>query len=107
MDSEATYKRGLSFAFMVEELMRMARLPTAMACTELVDALDLSTLTRMHELSGTAGAVALNRHSNDMVMAGASVRARLSEDRVAPGGQTDRIASPPRGDGAEPESSGP
>ena len=28
-------------------------------------------------------------------------------DPVAPGGQTDRTASPPRGDGAEPESSGP
>ena len=60
----------------------------------------------MHEQSVTAGAAALHRHSNDMVWR-VHLRERGEEDPVAPGGQTDRTASPPRGDGAEPESSGP
>ena len=127
MDPDATYKRILSFAFMVEELLRWL-VADRHGMHALVDALDLSTLTRMHEQSAavsprgapvalstltrmheqsvTAGAVALHRHSNDMVWR-VHLRERGEEDPVAPGGQTDRTASPPRGDGAEPESSGP
>ena len=66
MEPDATYKHLLSFAFMVEELLRWL-VADLHGMHALVDALDFSTLTRMHEQSVTAGAVALHRHSNDMV----------------------------------------
>ena len=69
MEPDATCKHLLSFAFMVEELLR--RLVADLhGMHALVDALDFSTLTRVHEQSVTAGAAALHRHSNDMVWQG-------------------------------------
>ena len=67
MDPDATYKSILSYAIMVEELMHWL-VADRHGMHALVDALDFSTLTRMHEQSvSDAGAVALHRHSNDMV----------------------------------------
>ena len=60
----------------------------------------------MHEQSATAGAAAMHRHSNDMVWR-VHLRERGEEDAVAPTVRTDRTASPPGDDGAEPEASGP
>ena len=105
MDPDATYKRILSFAFMVEELLRWL-VADRHGMHALVGALDLSTLTRMHEQSVTAGAVALHRHSNDMVWR-VHLRERGGDDTGAPAGRSGPTASPPGGDGGEPESSGP
>ena len=66
MDPDATYKHILSHAIMVEELMRWL-VADRHGMQALVDALDFSTLTRMHEQSVSTGATALRRHSNDMV----------------------------------------
>ena len=102
---EPNYKHLLSFAFMVEELLRWL-VADLHGMHALVDALDFSALTRVHEQSVTAGAVALRRHSNDMVWR-VHLRGRGEDDAVAPAGRADRTASPPGGDGAQPESSGP
>ena len=93
MEPDATYKRVLSFAFMVEELLRWL-VADLHGMHALVDALDFSTLTRVHEQSVTAGAVALHRHSNDMVWR-VHLRERGEDDPVAPAGRADRTASPP------------
>ena len=104
MDPDATYKRILSFAFMVEELMRWL-VADRHGMHALVDALDLSTLTRMHEQSVTAGAgrctVTATTWCGGCICASAARRIQSHP------GQTDRTASPRRGDGAQPESSGP
>ena len=105
MEPDATYKHVLSFAFMVEELLRWL-VADLHGMHALVDALDFSTLTRVHEQSVTAGAVALHRHSNDMVWR-VHLRGRGEDDAVAPGGRADRSTSPPGGDGAQPEGSAP
>ena len=57
MDPDTTYKRILSFAFMVEELMRWL-VADRHGMHALVGALDLSTLTRMHEQSVSAAGAA-------------------------------------------------
>ena len=104
MEPDATYKRILSFAFMVEELLHWL-VAERHGMHALVDALDFSTLTRMHEQSVSDAGAALHRRSNDMVW-----RVHLHEhgedDALAPAGHTGRSASPPDGDGAEPEASG-
>ena len=105
MDPDATCKRILSFAFMVEELMHWL-VAERHRMHALVDALDFSTLTRMHEQSVSADAVALRRHSNDMVWQ-VHLRASGEDDAVTAAGRADRTASPPGGDGAEPEAAGP
>ena len=105
MEPDATYKHVLSFAFMVEELLRWL-VADLHGMHALVDALDFSTLTRVHEQSVTAGAVALHRHSNDMVWR-VHLRGRGEDDAVAPAGRADRSTSPPGGDGAQPEGSAP
>ena len=51
MQPDATYKHLLSHAFMVEELLRWL-VADLHGMRELVDALELSTLTRVHEQSG-------------------------------------------------------
>ena len=66
MEPDATCKHFLSFAFMVEELLRWL-VADLHGMHALVDSLDFSALTRMHEQSVTAGAAALHHHSNDMV----------------------------------------
>ena len=105
MEPDATYKHVLSFAFMVEELLRWL-VADLHGMHALVDALDFSTLTRVHEQSVTAGAVALHRHSNDIVWR-VHLRGRGEDDAVAPAGRADRSTSPPGGDGAQPEGSAP
>ena len=55
MEPDATCKHFLSFAFMVEELLRWL-VADLHGMHALVDALDFSALTRMHEQSVTAGA---------------------------------------------------
>ena len=104
MDPDATYKHILSFAFMVEELMHWL-VAERHGMHALVDALDLSTLTRMHEQSVSAAGTALRRHSNDMVWR-VDLRARGGEDTGTADGRTHRTASPPGGHGVEPEASG-
>jgi len=106
MNPDATYKHILSHAVMVEELMRWL-VAERHGMHALVDALDFSTLTRMHEQSVSATGAALRRFGNDMVW-----RVHLRESGEADagttaGGRADRIASPPGGDDAEPEASGP
>ena len=101
MDPDATYKSILSHAIMVEELMHWL-VAERHGMHALVDALNLSTLTRMHEQSVSTGATALRRHSNDMVWR-VDVRARGEKDAPAPAG---RSAPPTGGDGVEPETSG-
>ena len=54
MQPDATYKHLLSHAFMVEELLRWL-VADQRGMRELVDALELSTLTRVHEQSVSAG----------------------------------------------------
>ena len=66
MDPDATYKSILSYAIMVEELMHWL-VADRHGMHALVDALDFSTLTRMHEQSVSDAGAALHRHSNDMV----------------------------------------
>ena len=83
MQPDATYKYVLSSAFMVEELMRWL-VAERHGLHALVEALDFSTLTRVHEQSVTGDGEALRRHANDMVW-----RVHL------------------RGDDAEPETPGP
>ena len=101
MDADATYKTILSHAIMVEELLRWL-VAERHGMQALVDVLDFSTLARMHEQSVSDGAVVLRRHSNDMVWR-VDVRGRGEDDAPAPAGRTGRTASPPGGDGAEPE----
>ena len=105
MEPDATYKHILSHAIMVEELLRWL-VAERHGMHALVDALDFSTLARMHEQSVSAGATALHRHSNDMVWR-VHLRGRGEDDAPAPAGHTGRSAAPPDGDGAEPEASGP
>ena len=73
MQPDATYKHLLSHAFMVEELLRWL-VADLRSMRELVDALELSTLTRVHEQSVSAGPTGLHRRGNDMVW-----RVRLRE----------------------------
>ena len=105
MEPDATYKHVLSFAFMVEVLLRWL-VADLHGMHALVDALDVSTLTRVHEQSVTAGDAALHRHSNDMVWR-VHLRESGEDDAGTAAGRADRSASPPGGDGAEPEASGP
>ena len=105
MEPDATYKHVLSFAFMVEELLRWL-VADLHGMHALVDALDVSTLTRVHEQSVTAGDAALRRHSNDMVWR-VHLRESGEDDAGTAAGRADWTASPPGGDGAEPEASGP
>ena len=105
MDADTTYKTILSHAVMVEELLRWL-VAERHGMHALVDALDFSTLARMHEQSVSDGAVALRRHSNDMVWR-VNLREHGEDDAPAPAGHTGRSASPPGGDDAEPEASGP
>ena len=104
MDPDATYKSILSHAIMVEELMHWL-VADWHGMHALVDALDFSTLTRMHEQSVSAAGAALRRHSNDMVWR-VHLRGRGEDDAPASSGRTGRTASPPGGDGVEPETSG-
>ena len=101
MDPDTTYKHILSHAIMVEELMRWL-VAERHGMQALVDALDLSTLTRMHEQSVSDGAVVLRRHSNDMVWR-VNLRERREDDAPAPAEHTTPSTG---GDGAEPEASG-
>ena len=105
MDPDATYKSILSYAIMVEELMHWL-VADRHGMHALVDALDFSTLTRMHEQSVSDAGAALHRHSNDMVWR-VNLRERGENDANAPGGRADRTASPPGDEGAQPEASGP
>ena len=105
MDPDATYKSILSYAIMVEELMHWL-VADRHGMHALVDALDFSTLTRMHEQSVSDAGAALHRHSNDMVWR-VNLRERGENDADAPGGRADRTASPPGDEGAQPEASGP
>ena len=105
MDPDATYKSILSHAIMVEELMHWL-VADRHGLHALVDALDFSTLTRMHEQSVSDAGTALRRHSNDMVWR-VHLRGRGEYDAGAPAGRTDRTASPPGNEGAQPEASGP
>ena len=105
MEPGATCKHLLSFAFMVQELLRWL-VADWHGMHALVDALDFSTLERVHEQSVTAGAAALHHHSNDMVWR-VHLRERGEDDAVAPAGRADRSTSPPGGDGAQPEGSAP
>ena len=66
MRPDPTYKTIFAHPFMVEELMRWL-VADLHGARELVDALDLSRLRRVHEQSVTSGAGALHRHANDMV----------------------------------------
>ena len=73
MQPDATCKHLLSHAFMVEELLRWL-VADLRGMRGLVDALELSTLTRVHEQSVSAGPTRLHRRGNDMVW-----RVRLRE----------------------------
>jgi len=73
MQPDATYKHLLSHAFMVEELLRWL-VADLRGMRELVDALEFSTLTRVHEQSVSTGPTGLHRRGNDMVW-----RVRLRE----------------------------
>ena len=101
MDPDATYKHILSFAFMVEELMRWL-VAERHGMHALVDALDFSSLTRTHEQSVSDDGAGLRRHSNDMVWR-VDLRGRGEEDSPAPAG---RSAPPTGGDGAESDTCG-
>ena len=92
MDPDATYKSILSYAIMVEELMHWL-VADRHGIHALVDALDFSTLTRMHEQSVSDAGAALHRHSNDMVWR-VNLRERGENDADAPGGRADRTAPP-------------
>ena len=105
MDADTTYKTILSHAVMVEELLRWL-VAERHGMQTLVDALDFSTLTRMHEQSVSDAGAALHRRSNDMVWR-VNLRRRGEDDALASAGRADRTASPPGGDDAEPEASGP
>ena len=73
MQPDATYKHLLSHTFMVEELLRWL-VADLRGMRELVDALEFSTLTRVHEQSVSTGPTGLRRRGNDMVW-----RVRLRE----------------------------
>ena len=105
MDPDTTYKRILSHAFMVEELMRWL-VAERHGMHALVDALDLPTLTRMHEQSVRAAGAAQRRYGNDMVWR-VRLRERGANDSGAPAGRTGPTASPRGGNGGQPEVSGP
>ena len=62
MDPDATYKSILSYAIMVEELMHWL-VADRHGMHALVDALDFSTLTRMHEQSVSDAGAALDRRT--------------------------------------------
>ena len=104
MEPDATYKHILSFAFMVEELLRWL-VADVYGMRKLVDALDFSTLMRVQEQSVTPSAGALHRHSNDMVW---RVRLRESDDKDAGPevGRTGRSAGPADAEGAPGAESG-
>ena len=90
MDPDTTYKRILSFSFMVEELMRWL-VADRHGMHALVDALDLSTLTRMHEQSVSSAGAAQRRYGNDMVW-----RVNLRERSGGRYGRTGRAQRPNR-----------
>ena len=73
MEPDATYKHLLSSAFMVEELMRWL-VADRHGMHALVDSLDFSTLTRMHEQSVTDDGEALRRRSNGLTLTGSGRR---------------------------------
>ena len=104
MQPDATYKYVLSSAFMVEELVRWL-VADRHGLHALVEALDFSTLTRVHEQSVTDDGEALRRRSNDMVWR-VHLRERGGDDAPAPRARTHRTASPGGGGDAEPEVSG-
>ena len=104
MQPDATYKYVLSSAFMVEELVRWL-VADRHGLRALVEALDFSTLTRVHEQSVTGHREALRRHANDMVWR-VHLREHFADDAPAPRARPHRTALPKGGD-AEPETSGP
>ena len=103
MQPDATYKHLLSHAFMVEELLRwlVADLHGMHGMHELVDALELSTLTRVHEQSVSVTATGLHRRGNDMVW-----RVRLRERAGEDADLVDDREAPPDGDAAPSATSG-
>ena len=105
MNPDATYKHIPSHAVMVEELMRWL-VAERHGMHALVDALDFSTLTRMQEQSVSAAGAALRRFGSDMVWR-VHLRESCEDDAGTAVGRADRTASPPGGDDAEPEASGP
>ena len=104
MEPDATYKHILSFAFMVEELLRWL-VADVHGMHELVDALDFSTLMRVQEQSVTAGDRVLHRHSNDMVWR-VRLRESVEEDAGPDVGRTARSAVPADAEGAPGAESG-
>ena len=106
MNPDATYKHILSHAVMVEELMRWL-VAERHGMHALVDALDFSTLTRMHEQSVSAAGVALRRFGNDMVWQVHLREGGEDEAGATAIGRADRAAAPPGGDDAEHDASGP
>ena len=105
MQPDATYKYVLSSAFMVEELVRWL-VAERHGLHALVEALDFTTLTRVHEQSVTGDAEALRRRSNDMVWR-VHLRERAGDDAPAPRAGSRRAVAPGGGGDAEPEASGP
>ena len=95
MQPDATYKHLLFRAFMVEELLRRL-VADLRGMRELVDALERSTLTRVHEQSVSIGPTALHRRGNDMVWR-VRLRERPGEDADLAG---DREAPPAATSGA-------
>ena len=105
MQPDATYKYLLSSAFMVEELIRWL-VAERHGLHALVETLDFSTLTRVHEQSVTGDGEALRRHANDMVWQ-VHLREHGTGDAASPRARPDRGASPGDGGDAEPEACGP
>ena len=104
MEPDATYKYLLSSAFMVEELMCWL-VAERHGMHALVEALDVSTLTRVHEQSVTGDGEALRRRSNDMVWR-VHLREHDAGDAASPRTRPERAASPAGGGGTQPEASG-
>ena len=100
MQPDATYKHLLSHAFMVEELLRWL-VADLRGMHALVDALELSTLTRVHEQTVSVTATGLHRRGNDMVW-----RVRLRERAGEDADLADDREVPPDGDAAPGATSG-
>ena len=98
------YKYVMSSTFMVKDLMRWL-VAKRHGMHALVEALDLSTLTRVHEQSVTDDGEALRRRSNDMVWR-VHLREHGADDAAAPGTQPHRAASRAGGDGTQAETTG-
>ena len=91
MDPDATYKSILSYAIMVEELMHWL-VADRHGMHALVDALDFSTLTRMHEQS-VSDAGAAGGSAPPTARAGAAHRDLAPATRATPATR----AGPPHG----------